>query len=168
MPVTLPVALRRLRDGLDPSAAIGIAAHVTLLYPFVPPAALEDAVRDRVATIVAAEPAFSFVLRRVARWPRVVYLPPEPSEPFRRLIGSLADAFPDYPLYGGTIDLSSVVPHVTIAQSDRAADLDAAAHAVPALLPVRGVAREAWLIGHAAGEHWHTISRLPLAAHLGG
>lgn len=164
MPVDVPVALRRLRDGLDPQAAVGVPTHITLLYPFAPPPALDDGIRADVARIVTSEPAFPFVLGRVGRWPDVVYLAPDPVAPFSRLIERLAAAFPDYPPYGGVHAVADIVPHLTIAQSDRADYLDAAAHALPAMLPVRAVCREAWLIAHGAGERWRTVWKLPLAA----
>ena len=163
VPVDLPIAMRRLRDRMDPLAAQGVPAHVTLLYPFAPPATLDAGSRARVARTIASESAFSFVLARVERWPGVVYLRPEPGEPFDRLIRALAAAFPDYPPYGGAHAVADIMAHVTIAQSDRADYLDAAAHALPAFLPVRAVCREAWLIAHRPAEHWRTVWKLPLA-----
>jgi 2'-5' RNA ligase len=164
IPVEVPVPIRRLRDRMDASAALGVPAHVTLLYPFVAPAALDDAVRAELGRIIGTEVVFPFALRHVERWPNVVYLPPEPSDPFSRLIRALATAYPDYPPYGGAHALADIVPHLTVAQSDRTDYLDAAAHALPGLLPVRDVCREAWLIAHDAGERWRTVWRLPLSA----
>jgi 2'-5' RNA ligase len=161
VPVELPVAVRRLRDRMDPTAAQGVPAHVTLLFPFMPPDQLDEDGRRRLAAIVAQEPVFPFSLSRVGRWPDVVYLAPEPDEPFRRLIAALSEAFPDYPPYGGAH--AEVVPHVTIAQDPRLAYLAAAEHALPGLLPIRDVAREALLIGHAPALPWRTHLHLPLA-----
>jgi len=160
VPVTVPVAVQRLRERMDPSAADGVPAHVTLIYPFMPPFDLKDDVRRRVEEIVELESAFPFVLRAVGRWPNVVYLVPEPEEPFRRLTNALAAAFPDYPPYEGVH--AEVIPHVTVASDVPDDYFDAAAHALPALLPIRDVAREAWLIGHTPERSWHTLWRLPL------
>jgi 2'-5' RNA ligase len=165
VPVELPVAARRLRDRMDPSAALGVPPHVTLLYPFMPPELVDDEARRRITQIVAAEPAFPFSLTRVGRWPDVVYLPPEPDKPFRRLIEALAAAFREYPPYGGVH--AEVVPHVTIAQDPRAGYLAAAEHALPAMLPIRDVAREVLLIGHSVGPPWRTHLHLPLAGAAG-
>lgn len=158
------MAIRRLRDRMDPSAAQGVPAHVTLLYPFVPPAELNDGVRAELGRIIATEAVFPFVLRRVERWLKVVYLAPEPTEPFSRLITALAAAYPQYPPYGGAHAVADLVPHLTVAASDRSDYLDAAAHALPGLLPVRDVCREAWLIAHDASARWRTVWRLPLTA----
>jgi 2'-5' RNA ligase len=160
VPVQVPVAVNRLRDRMDPSAAQGIPAHVTLLYPFMPVELLKDDVRREVEQIVASQAVFPFALDSVGRWPNVVYLAPEPAEPFRRLTLALARAFPDYPPYEGAH--AEVTPHLTVA-ADVADDwLAAAEHALPAQLPIRDVAREAWLIGHTTERPWHTLWRLPL------
>ena len=160
VPVQVPVAVGRLRDRMDPSASQGVPAHVTLIYPFMPPDLLKDDVRRTVEQIIAAEAAFPFVLSSVGRWPNVVYLVPEPSEPFRRMTSSLAAAFPDYPPYEGVHP--DVVPHLTVAAEVPEDYLAAAEHALPPMLPIRDVAREAWLIGHTPAQPWHTLWRLPL------
>lgn len=161
VPVELPVAVRRLRDRMDPLAAVGVPAHVTLLYPFLPPDGLDDSARQTVERIVAAQARFTFALTRMGRWPDVVYLAPEPEEPFQRLIAALSNAFPEYPPYRGAHP--DVVPHVTIAQDPRPEYLAAAEHALPALLPIRAVAREVWLIAHVGEHPWAVHSRMPLS-----
>ncbi len=159
VPVQVPVAVNRLRDRMDPSAAQGVPAHVTLIYPFMAVDGLKDDVRRRIEQIVASEPSFGVTLRSVGRWPNVVYLAPEPAEPFRRLTRALAEAFPDYPPYDGAHE--DVIPHLTIAQDVPDDYYAAAEHALPGMLPIRDVAREAWLIGHTPDQPWHTLWRLP-------
>jgi 2'-5' RNA ligase len=159
VPVTVPVGVNRLRERMDPSAAQGVPAHVTLIYPFMPPGRLKDDVRRTIEQIIASESVFPFTLSSVHRWPNVVYLAPEPVEPFRRLTTALAAAFPDYPPYEGAHD--DVVPHLTVAQDVPEDYYAAAEHALPAMLPIRDIAREAWLIGHTPDQAWHTLWRLP-------
>jgi 2'-5' RNA ligase len=166
VPVQVPVAVNRLRDRMDPSAVQGVPAHVTLIYPFMPADELKDDVRRRVEQIIAAEPVFPFSLTGVRRFPNVVYLAPEPVEPFRRLTRALASAFPDYPPYEGAHD--DIVPHLTVAQDVPDDYYAAAEHALPAELPIRDVAREAWLIGHSPEQLWHTLWRFPLGAQRAG
>jgi 2'-5' RNA ligase len=166
--VDLPMAMQRLRDRMDPSAAAGVPAHITLLYPFAPLDALDDGVKAQVSRIVSGERSFPFTLGRVQRWPEVVCLLPEPSQPFSRLIGALADAFPDYQPYGGAIVLADVVPHVTVAHTARSDYLDAAEHALPALLPVPVFCREVALIAHQPGERWRAVSGFSLTADTDG
>jgi 2'-5' RNA ligase len=160
VPVDVPVPVRRLRDRMDPAAAQGVPAHITLVYPFMPPSAVDEATRRELDRIIASEPVFPFTLARVGRWPDVVFLVPEPDAPFRRLIAALTEAFPDYPPYGGAYDES--VPHLTIAQDPRPDWLDAAERALPAMLPIPAVAREALLLGHLPEQRWETHLHLPL------
>lgn len=160
IPVSVPVAVKRLRERMDPSASVGVPAHVTLLYPFMPPSQLTHDVRLTIEAIVAGEPAFPFVLGSMGRFPNVVYLEPDPAGPFRRLTAALAAAFPEYPPYEGAHE--HIVPHVTVAQDVPDDYYAAAEHALPGLLPSRDFAREAWLIGHTPQEPWHTLWRLPL------
>ncbi len=160
VPVRVPVVVSRLRERMDPSAAEGVPAHVTLLYPFMPPDELRHDVRRTIEDIIAAEPAFPVVFSFVRRWPNLVYLEPEPAEPFRRLIRALSAAFPEYPPYGGLHE--EVIPHLTVAQDQPDDYYAAAEHALPAALPIRDVVHEAWLIGHTPAQPWHTLWRLPL------
>jgi 2'-5' RNA ligase len=160
VPVRVPVGVMRLRERMDQSAAEGVPAHVTLLYPFMPVEQLTNDVRRTIEGIIASEPSFSLVLEAVRRWPNVVYLEPTPAEPFRRMTAALAAAFPEYPPYEGAHD--EVVPHLTVA-ADQPEDFYAAAeHALPPMLPIRDVVREAWLIGHTPDQPWHTLWLLPL------
>jgi 2'-5' RNA ligase len=156
------VGPHRLR--LDPAAAWGVPAHVTVLYPFVPPGALraEDVARLRAA--VAAVPAFDAELARV-EWfaDEVVWLAPEPADQFRRLISVVGAAFPDLLAYGGEFD--DVVPHLTIGGPSRGTvdELRAAGAAVAARLPVRTRVDEvAVMAGSREPGSWRTVARLPL------
>ena len=103
-----------LRAQHDPSAAAGVPAHVTILYPFVPPERIDDGVDDAVRSVVAGHRSFAFSLRTAERFEDgLLWLEPSPPEPFLALIEALADRFPEYPPYGGEIDV--IVPHVTVA-----------------------------------------------------
>jgi hypothetical protein len=53
---------------------------------------------------------------------------------------------------------------MTVAQNVPEDHYAAAQHALPPMLPIRDVAREAWLIGHTPDMPWHTLWRLPLGA----
>jgi 2'-5' RNA ligase len=113
--VRLPRDLERFRVAHVQSAALGVPAHVTLIYPFVPAERLDAVVRRRVAGALASQPTFAFRLSAVRRWPNTLYLAVEPAAPFEAMVGSLVAAFPDYPPYAGDVPY---VPHVTIAEGD--------------------------------------------------
>ena len=90
-PVLAPLRRRVARPGSD-----DVPAHVTLLIPFAPLPAPPE-----LDALVAAWPRARFVLRRVRRWPGVVWLDPEPSEPFAAMTRALVEAFPQFRPYAG-------------------------------------------------------------------
>ncbi len=109
------------RDQYDPSAADGMPAHITVLYPFMDASRLDTGVRRALAGLARGVRAFKASLREVRRWPDVLYLEPEPEGPFRALTGAVSAQFPDYLPYGGEID--DPTPHLTVAQVPNAAEL---------------------------------------------
>ena len=81
------VGAHRLRH--DPSAAVGVPAHVTVLYPFR--SMVDYRVADVVGGLAADVPAFDVEFAALARFPgEVVYLAPVPATPFRRLTARVA------------------------------------------------------------------------------
>jgi 2'-5' RNA ligase len=142
-------AVGALRLEHDWSAPLGVPAHVTILFPFADPAAVDE---DAVAEVVASFPAFEFELDRVGRFEDgAVWLHPEPSEPFAAVTEAVWRRFPDYPPYEGAYDL--VVPHLTVSYTP--IELD-----VP--LPIRASAREVTLIAEAADGRWSVGRTFPL------
>jgi 2'-5' RNA ligase len=111
----LPAGLERLRREFVADAAAGLPAHLTLLYPFVEPAGLDATVRRAIAAVAARHAPFDYRLLGRARWPDVVYVAVDRSEPFVALQADLAAAFPDHPIYGAPADFVWI-PHVTIAE----------------------------------------------------
>jgi 2'-5' RNA ligase len=149
----------RLRYTLD--APAGIPAHVTVLFPFVPSAELAT-VEERVGQIVAAAPAFDLVFSRTARFPEVLYLDPKPAEPFVALTDAIAAEWPEHPPYEGAFE--TVIPHLTVAESEDSALLDRIAAQVEPQLPVKTRVQELSLFVEDAAGRWHEHRRLPLAA----
>ena len=113
--VRVPPAIDRLRRRWDRAAGLGVPAHVTILYPFMPPGELDPAARRVLAGIAATVEPFDVRFAAVGRFPTAVYAAPEPSEPFVRLTEAIVAAFPAFPPYGGAFD--EIVPHLTIAES---------------------------------------------------
>jgi len=127
--VRLPRELERFRVEHVQNAALGVPAHVTLIYPFVPADRLDAAVRRRVADALASQPSFSFRLSAVRRWPNTLYLAVDPATPFERMVRSIVAAFPDHPPYGGAFPY---VPHVTLAEGEESAIAKLVAPPLPA------------------------------------
>jgi 2'-5' RNA ligase len=143
--------------------SIGIPAHVTLLFPFVPAARLDESVIAALSEVVAEASAFDFTLARTARFPEILYLAPEPSEPFVRLTEAIHARFPAYPPYEGAHD--TIVPHLCVARGDPGL-LDEAERDVVDGLPIAARADEALLLEEIEADwgRWDVRSRLALSA----
>lgn len=127
--------------------AHGIPPHVTLLFPCAPdPEGLGDVLGD-------AE-AFDVEFREVRRFPGVVWLAPEPAEPFVEITRALWKRFPDWPPYEGAH--AEITPHLTVAWQEK---LDEADADLAPRLPLHGRAREAVLLRQAHPKRWEPIAR---------
>jgi len=104
------------RERYDPPARRRVPAHVTILYPFMPPEAVDANVVAQLARVAAGVRCFDFRLRETRRFPVALYLPPQPDDSFAALTNGVHRAFPDYPPFGGKFKV--VVPHVTVAHAD--------------------------------------------------
>jgi 2'-5' RNA ligase len=145
------------RERHDPAARAGMPAHVTLLYPFLAPREVDAAVEQALEEVVASRPAFPFSLERVGRFPGVLYLAPEPAEPFVELTEALVERWPGCPPYGGQFD--SIVPHLTVAIGDEPPELAAA---LERGLPLHATAREVALMARRFRRPWSTVDRVRL------
>ncbi len=149
----------RRRHAAD--AKLGIPAHVTLLFPFVPVSELGANAEEQLAKLLAATAPFNFVLACTGRFPKTLYLEPEPAAPFVRLTELLAAKWPEHPPYGGEFD--SVVPHLTVAESEDESLLGRIAAEAASRLPIEATARSAQLYEEDAEGRWHERRRLPFA-----
>ena len=109
-------AVAEHRAHLDMAASWGVPAHLSVVYPFVPPAEVDDDVLARLGTAIATVPAFDCAFRRT-EWfgADVVWLAPDPDGPFVHLIRAVVAAFPAHQPYGGIH--GEPVPHLTIGES---------------------------------------------------
>ena len=149
------------RQRLDPSAGGDVPAHVTVLWPFVAPDALDEATVATLRGIVAGVPAFDCAFERVSWFDDgLLTLLPNPAEPFRVLTGAVAAAFPAHPPYGGQYD---PVPHLTIGYADTPlAERETAAALIAPDLPVRcRIERLRLMVDDAVGR-WSTVHVLEL------
>jgi hypothetical protein len=149
-------AVGRFRERYDSSAVVGVPAHVTLLYPFLAPDAVSADDLAALTTLFASAVAFDVVFARCRRFgTRVLWLAPEPDEPFLDLMHRLFERWPECPPYHGTIPRDDIVPHLTISDSTEGDHLDRIELAVAASLPVRTRVTEALLIENRTGR-WTT------------
>jgi 2'-5' RNA ligase len=166
--VPVPEAERvvgRHRARLDGSAAEGLPAHVTILYPFVAPPQITAATIEVLAAAVGSVGRFDCEFPRTAWFgEEVLWLAPRPDEPFRALTRAVSAAFPGYPPYNGAV--RDVVPHLTVGyrEADGVAGLRGAEAEILGALPVRARINRAWLMtGSREPGSWHAVAELPLA-----
>jgi 2'-5' RNA ligase superfamily len=163
-------AVGRHRARLDPSAADGAPAHITVLSPFLPIDSVGSAEQIHLRQLFAATDPIPFTLTRVARFPgaagraplrrapRVLYLAPEPSEPFVALTQRVWRRWPEYPPYEGAYE--EVIPHLTVAVGD--GDFTEVERALTRQLPIPAKAEEVWLIVRAETGGWVCALSFPL------
>jgi 2'-5' RNA ligase len=132
-----------------PSA--GVPPHVTLAFPFVPAAEVDDALLAELRTRLASYRSFVVELRRTARFPQVLYLEPEPGERFVELARAVGDRSGD------------PIPHLTVAQGG-ADVLDAAEADVAPRLPISARVDAVVLLEEVEPEfaRWRERARLAL------
>ena len=140
--------VKAYRDKYDPSAAEGMPAHITVLYPFKKLDHMGEDVVANLHSLFSQHPCFHFSLGEIQRFPTALYLAPRPETPFQMLTRAVAGQYLETPPYGGAF--SAIVPHLTIAQDTDAHRLDeirdAFQRASGGNLPIRGYAERVWLM----------------------
>jgi 2'-5' RNA ligase len=151
------------RAQFDPSAVLGVPAHVTILYPFKTPSQLDSKVIDTLGNLFQHFEKFDTAFTGVRQLAEVLYLAAEPDLPFRRLTELVVSAFPETPPYEG--QFAEVIPHLTVAQlNDRqrfqavASEFEqrAAGH-----LPIGITVNEVTLLDNES-DWWDVRCRFPL------
>jgi len=143
------------RERFDPSAAAGLGAHITLLYPFIEPGKIGESTLDALTECFAGFAPIAFCLTAIRRFPaETLYLAPDPDEPFRQLTMAIWERFPDRPPYGGA--WPDIVPHLSVGRfADEAAMDQVAAELARALEqapPIRARSGTVALIENTAGR----------------
>ena len=155
-------AVAQHRAQFDRAASWGVPAHVTVLYPFVPPADIDAQVMETLAAAIGSVPGFHATFMTTGWFGAdVLWLAPEPAERFRALTVAVSEAFPAYPPYGG--EHTDVVPHLTVGHGAEVAELREAEEQVLTHLPIRvDVTAAALWCGTNEEESWQQVAALPL------
>ena len=140
-----------------PSTVAGLPPHISVVYPFIPPALIDDGVESTLAEIAARFPPFPFRLVRVGRFPCVLYLEPEPPDPFLSLTRTIVQRWRQYPPYGGRY--ATVVPHLTVLTGPEPPGLAAS---LEDALPVDCRAEHVHLVVQDDAGRWHVKRRVAL------
>lgn len=138
------------RARFDPPAAEGVPAHITVLLPFLDSDGITEGNFRRLRALFAATEPIEFALRRLARFPGVLFLAPDPGEPFVRLTEAVWREWPDHPPYRG--EFSDIVPHLTVAVGD--APFEELERELGPRLPIPAVAEQAWLMSRLETGRW--------------
>lgn len=138
----------------DLSAATGVPAHVTILYPFKPPADLTAETISALRELYSSAQRFSVTFAEIRSFADVLYLAPAPAEPFRRLTELTAGRFPEAQPYGG--EFADIVPHLTVAQAGDSQRLEEIASAfrlaAAGRMPVRAEVQSVALMDNSSGQ----------------
>jgi 2'-5' RNA ligase len=156
VPETEPV-VGPIRAELDGSAARGVPAHVTVLYPFLPPAEITDEVLSTLRDLFAGYEPFDVEFTEV-RWfaDQVAWLAPEPSMAFRQLTAAVWNSFPETPPYAG--EHPGTHPHLTLGLKHPVDVLQRAAADVTPQLPVAASISTVHLFaGSTAPDSWRSL-----------
>ena len=154
-------AVGPLRDRLDANARLGVPAHVTVVYPFAPPATIDAAARQRLTDLFGSVPSFGVRLDRTGWFgPDVLWLGPADPAPFRVLTERVVAAFPAYPPFEGRF--AEVIAHLTVGQGQPVGELRAAEEAVRAGLPIEATVRAVTLLTSEPGRRWQRAARFSL------
>lgn len=147
------------RRRFDPAAATGVPAHLSVLYPFLDHARIDDTVIEALAATLAAHAPFETGFHRCGRFPGMLHLAPEPDGPLRALTADVVARWPEAPPYGGRY--ADVVPHLTVAYSRDPSVLDTVETGLTGGLPftsrVTAVQLVVW-----DGARWHDARAFPL------
>lgn len=128
-------AVGQHRARLDEAARDGVPAHITVLYPFLPPALIDKAALASLRQIFAGHAAFGFTLDKVGWFgEELIWLGPRDAAPFSTLTDLVCIAFRACPPYGGRH--AEVIPHLTIGYAGGPQALHAAAESVRPWLPI--------------------------------
>jgi 2'-5' RNA ligase len=150
------------RSRLDVNAQLGVPAHVTVLFPFMPTQQCDVAVLAKLQRLFATTPAFDYRLSRTAWFDQaVLWLAPIDPRPFLALTELVYGAFPAFPPFEGQFD--EVVPHLTVAHGYDLSAMKAAEQAVEHHLPISGRARHVTLMSQNDDSgRWTRTATFPL------
>lgn len=151
-----------LRREHDANARLGVPAHVTVLFPFLPPSDVGPSVLLRLRELFATVTPFDVVLTGTAWFgEEVLWLAPEDPRPLRALTDLVCQAFPGLLPFGGQFD--DVVPHLTVAHGSHLEDMLQAERELSGRLPIHARPTAVSLMVQRTGGWWRTIDAFPFA-----
>ncbi len=148
--------------------AMRVPAHITLLYPFVLAARIDERLLGAVRSHFAGITEFEAELVAVGRFDEHVWLAPAPSERFVELVSATWARFPECAPYDGQFEGHDPVPHLTVGGSNPTTTLDelvaAAERELAPRLPLTFHVDAAWLLVEQSDLSWRATERFPFAS----
>jgi 2'-5' RNA ligase len=152
------------RRTLGSTVSPTVPAHVTVLYPFVPPSRISAGTLAGIEAALTGIAAFECAFSQV-KWfgDEVVWLEPKPDEHFRALTQAVCERFPAHLPYEG--EHPDTVPHLTVADRRTGDPLSKrkAAADIAAVLPIHArIDRVRLVAGEDEHGPWRTITEFRL------
>ena len=122
----------------------GVPAHVSLLYPFVAAAELDERVTTALGELLVEQTPMRVRFAQCYRRDGFVALRPEPIEELKDLVSETRRRWPDVVPYEGIYE--DVEPHLTVAMRCSEETAVTIEQEVTAELPISTELREAWLV----------------------
>jgi hypothetical protein len=150
MVVPVPAAdllLREVASTHPQAVREGVAAHVSLLYPFLDASTVDDEVLGWLREFAARTRPVAVEFPDVSVTPGFVHLP---APALRPMVAEIRTRWPGVVPYGGRFG-ADPPPHVTLAMGLPAEDGAAVAERVRQFLPLTGSAEHVWLVAYDDG-----------------
>jgi 2'-5' RNA ligase len=143
-----------------------IPSHVTILFPLVPAAEVDDDLLSQLRGLYRPLGPFAYDLARLETFPGVAWLVPDPAAPFDVLIERTRAAFPHCPPYGDPA--LDPVPHCTVGVTEDPRALEAMVaelrSGLEPAMPIRCAATAVALLAEHADGTWSTRAAFPFEA----
>ncbi|MFF8931457.1 2'-5' RNA ligase family protein [Streptomyces longwoodensis] len=152
-------AVQAWRARYDPAARAGVPAHITVLFPYLPASRIDTHVHAALTDIIARHHTIHARFATCGRFPRVLYLTPQPQAPLRRLTLDITHHWPQTPPYQD--QFTDNIPHLTIAQDQPDTVLDNIETHLHTTLPLTTHITTINLITHN-GTTWQHHTTFPL------
>ncbi len=135
----------------------GVPAHVSVLYPFVPVAEIDDSAIETLTGLFRARPPLSVRFGSCHREEGFVFLRPEPVDGVAELTAGARRHWPEVVPYEGAH--GAVEPHLTVTMKQSSDTAAAIERDTAEWLPIAAELREAWLVTFT--DRWDLHTRFP-------
>ncbi|HWG25365.1 2'-5' RNA ligase family protein [Actinospica sp.] len=156
----LPDVAPHLKPWIDWWPHDGFTTHVTILVPFLPDSEIDEGVLGELRTLFAGFAAFDVTFAKAARFPTVLYLAPEPEQPFRDMTAAVYERWPQCPPYAGKYP--DATPHASVVYDRTEAEYEDVARELGTRLPLRTRAAAVDLLIYD-GSRWNVRESFPLS-----